>query len=450
MRRTASWLDVVRFYRAERKRRGGTETLHSIRALLPRSRTPFYGWAVVVVATLATFCSGPGQSFVFSVFVDPILRDTGISRVHLSALYAFGTAVSAAMVVLVARLVDRFGARSMLAAIALGLGVACFGMSLAAGSVALLLGFAAMRALGQGSLPVTATMLTAQWFVRRRGRAMSVVFLGLAASNAVLPPATQALIGSVGWREAYVVLGVMVWALLIPAAILIVRNRPETVGLNPDGAAEPVEDPGGEAAGEKRGSWQVVLSPDFWFLAVPLAAVPFVVTALVFHQVSVLGERGLGAGVAAAVFVAFAVAAAASTAISGLLVEWLGPKKPLIISQGVLLLAVLGLQFVSTPFVAAAYAALLGAASGMQGVVAGVIWAHYYGRTGLGKVQGPATTVMISAAALAPLPLAALHQLSGDYSLGLVLMAAIPVACAVMACFFDQKRARHEAEVVRP
>lgn len=417
---------------------------------MPRLRAPFYGWAVVVVATLATFCSGPGQSFVFSVFVDPILRDTGISRVHLSALYAFGTAVSAAMVVLVARLVDRFGARLMLAVIAFALGIACFGMSLAAGSVALLLGFAAMRALGQGSLPVTATMLTAQWFVRRRGRAMSVVFLGLAASNAVLPAAAEALIGSVGWREAYVALGVMVWVLLIPAAILIVRNRPEAVGLNPDGAPEPVVDPGDEAAGEKRGSWRVVVSPDFWLLAVPLAAVPFVVTALVFHQISVLGERGLEAGVAAAVFVAFAVAAAASTAISGLLVELLGPRKPLIISQGVLLLAVSGLQLVSTPLVAAAYAAFLGAASGMQGVVAGVIWAHYYGRTGLGKVQGPATTVMISAAALAPLPLAALHQFSGDYSLGLILMAAIPVACAVMTCFFDPKRARRDAETVRP
>jgi MFS family permease len=163
----------------------------------------------------------------------------------------------------------------------------------------------------------------------------------------------------------------------------------------------------------------------------------------------VLGERSLGAGVAAAVFVAFAVAAAASTAISGLLVEWLGPRKPLIISQGVLLLAVSGLQLVSTPLAAAAYAALLGAASGMQGVVAGVIWAHYYGRTGLGKVQGPATTVMISAAALAPLPLAALHQLSGGYAVGLASMAAIPVVCAVMTCFFDPKRARREAETGR-
>jgi sugar phosphate permease len=262
-----------------------------VAAALPgRVRRPFYGWAVVVVATLATFCSGPGQSFVFSVFVDPILADTGISRGYLSTLYAFGTVVSAAMVVVVANLADRFGARLMLAVVALALGVARFGMSAAAGPLALFFGFVALRALGQGSLPVTATMLTSQWFVRRRGRAIAVVVLGLAASNALLPPLTQILIGSVGWREAYVALGVMVWILLVPAAILIVRNRPEEVGLYPDGASGPLEEPESENAGGGRGFRRVVTSPDFWFLAVPLAAVPFVVTALVFHQISILTE----------------------------------------------------------------------------------------------------------------------------------------------------------------
>ncbi len=418
--------------------------------LVPGGREgPFYGWAVVLVAAIATFCSGPGQSFVFSVFVDPILADTGISRVGLSTLYAFGTAVSAGMVVLVARLADRFGARVMLAVIALALGAACFGMSATAGPISLFLGFAALRALGQGSLPVTATVLTAQWFVKKRGRAVAIVVLGLATSNAVLPPATQALISSLGWRGAYVALGIMVWVLLIPAAILVVRNRPEEVGLHPDGAEGPAEEPGGESPVE-RGFLRVVASPDFWFLAASLAAVPFVVTALVFHQISILDAQGLTPGAAAGVFVPFAAASAAATALSAALAERLGPKGVLTISLGLLLLAVVGLQFVSTLPTAIVYSAALGAAAGTQGVVAGMIWAHYYGRVGLGRVQGPATMVMISSAALAPLPLAAFRQLSGDYSLGLLIMASIPVACFVMTRLFDPERARRHADAARP
>ena len=396
-----------------------------------------------MVATLATFCSGPGQSFVFSVFVDPILADTGLSRVYLSTLYAFGTGVSAVMVVVVARLVDRFGARLMLAGIALALGVACFGMSAAAGPVALFFGFAAMRALGQGSLPVTANILTAQWFVERRGRAMAVVVLGLAASNALLPPLTQSLIVAFDWRTAYVVLGISIWVLLIPASILIVRNRPEAVGLHPDGASEPVWEPGSENERE-RGSWEAVSSLNFWLLAVPLAAIPFAVTALVFHQISILGEQGISPTAAAGVFVPFSVASAAATAFSGFLIERLGPRQPLYVSMALLLAAVLGLQLVSSPLTAVVYALVLGAGAGFQGVVAGVVWAHYYGRRGLGKVQGPATMVMISAAALAPLPLAALRSFSGDYALGLATMACVPVACTAMLYLFDPKKARRE------
>lgn len=423
-----------------------TRYINLARTLTSRVKTPFYGWAVVAVATLATFSSGPGQSFVFSVFVDPILADTGLSRVYLSTLYAFGTAVSAAMVVLVARLVDRFGARLMLAVIALSLGIACFGMSRAAGPAALFLGFAAMRALGQGSLPVTATILTAQWFVHRRGRAVAIVVLGLAASNAVLTPLTQSIIASFGWREAYMALGVMVWVLLIPTSIFIVRNRPEKIGQYPDGSSEPVPEPGDVEPGTQtqRRSWEVVRSQDFWFLAVPLAAIPFAVTALVFHQISILGEQGLRPGVAASVFVAFAAASAAATAFSGFLIERLGPRKPLALSLGLLLAGVTMLHFVANPTTAAVYAAILGSAAGMQSVVSGVIWAHYYGRHGLGKVQGPATMVMISAAALAPLPLASLRQLTGDYSLGLTIMAAIPIFCAIMLILFNPKRAQRQ------
>ncbi|WP_047863998.1 MFS transporter [Rubrobacter aplysinae] len=420
-----------------------------MRSLFPSSRRPFYGWAVVAAATLATFCSGPGQSFVFSIFVDPIIRDTGLSRVHVSTLYALGTAVSAVMVVVVARMVDRFGARLMLAGIALALGVACFGMSFAAGPLALFLGFAALRALGQGSLPTTASILTAQWFVTRRGRAMSVVILGLALSNAALPALSQFLVGSVGWRQAYMGLGIMVWLLLIPVAIFVVRDRPEKIGAHPDGADHPPADETEDTASREGGNRKrVLLSPDFWLLAVPVAAIPFVVTALVFHQVSILGAGGVSAAAAAGIFIAFAAASAGATALAGPLIERLGPLRPLWLSLGLLLAAVVGLQFVSTPALATVYALVLGSASGIHGVVNGVIWAHYYGRRGLGAVQGPATMVSISAAALAPLPLAALYQLSGGYALGLGMMAVIPVACALLATLFDPHRAKRQVEAV--
>ena len=398
------------------------------------------------VAALAVFASGPGQSYLFAVFIDPILRETGLSRTYVSTLYALGTGASALMVVLVGRLVDRYGARAMLAAIALAFGGACFGMAAAAGPLALLLGFAALRALGQGSLSVTATLLTAQWFVRYRGRAMSLVGLGAAAGNAALPPLVAALIAAVGWRDAYRALGLGVWLALIPAALLIVRNRPEAIGLHPDGAAEPPAregpaiSPGEELGGPRaRAVWR---SARFWLLALPLTAGPFLGTALIFHQVALFAERGLDAGVAATAFVPLAAASALATAVAGYLVDRLGPSWLVLVHLGLLLAAMLGLQVIATPAHAVVYAATLGAATGMLSVISGVTWAHHYGRQGLGRVQGLASMVTISAAAVGPLPVAALQQVFGSYRPVLLLLLALPVLCALLVPLGQ----RHTAE----
>ncbi len=385
---------------------------------------------------LITFSSGPGQSYVFSVFLDSIIHDTGLSRTTVSALYAVGTGVSAALVMLVSRLADRYGPRLTVAAVALALGTACFGMAFATGFVAFFLAFAALRALGQGSLPINATLLTATWFVRRRGRAMAVVGLGFALSNAVLPGAARFLIEQTGWRHAYMFLGVMVWVLVIPGALLLIRNSPEEVGLFPDGAdAPPANEPRAAAGGKPVDSRPVLTSPLFWLLAVPLSTPSFVSTALVFHQVSIFSERGLDATIAAAVFVPYAVASASFSALAGFAIDRFGPKRLFSVNMLFLLGAVIMVGFIGSPLAAVLYALVLGSAGGIQRIISGVTWAHIYGRHGLGRVQGSAMMVSITSAAIGPLPIAYLHGLTGSYTIGLAAMAALPVLAVIMISF---------------
>ncbi len=413
--------------------------MYMIKRLLQQQwlRLPFYGWAIAATALLAVFASAPGQSYGFSVFIDSILIDTGLSRTELSALYALGTGVSAITTLIVGRLVDRWGTRVMLTGVGIAFGAACFLMAIAKGPLTVLLGFATLRALGQGSLAILATLLIAQWFVRYRGRAMALVQLGGAASNALFPPLANVLIASIAWRDSYRVLGVVVWILILPAAILIVRNRPEDIGLHPDGLpppAEPAHVPAQESNNKgRRGVWRTLR---FWLLALPMSAAPFLITALVFHQASIFAERGLPTSVAANIFIAMAAATAVTSAATGVLLDRLGPKVMLFTTLALLLLALIELQFVRTPLSAVLYALTIGASGGTQGVTAGVIWAHYYGRVGLGEIQGTASLVTISAAALAPLPLAALQEASGNYTLALGLFALLPLVCmAILARF---------------
>ncbi len=398
-------------------------------------KKPFYGWVIVGVATLITFSSSPGQSFGFSVFLDSIIEDTGFSRTAVSGLYAVGTGLSAVMVLFVARMADRYGPRRTLGFVAFGLGLACFGMALSYHLVVLFVSFAALRALGQGSIPIHSTLLVAQWFVRYRGRAIAIAGLGFAVGSAAVPSLSRLLIDGIGWREAYMVLGIAVWGLVIPANLLLVKNTPESVGLHPDGASHP---PAGESSAppdpgmvDKR---KILTSPAFWLLAFPLATPGFVSTALIFHQVSIFDERGLSASLAAVVFVPYAIAAAGAAVIGGFVVDRLGPRRFGTIALLGLIGSTVLVNYIDSSLTAVAYAVLIGAVGGASQIVSGVTWAHYYGRHGLGRVQGSAMMVMISAAAIGPVYLAAMRTVGDGYALGNWVMALLPLLGVV--CFF--------------
>ena len=411
-----------------------------------RIQRPFYGWVIVAVGGLIAFSSGPGQSYGFSVFLDSIIEDTNLTRTRISFLYAIGTGVSAVMVAGVSRLADRFGPRLMAMTVAALMGIACFAMAGAVGGVQFFLAFAALRALGQGSLPINATLLTATWFVAKRGRAMAIMGLGFAASNAIVPPLGRLLIDSIGWREAYVVLGLMVWLAVIPGVLIFVRNAPEDMGLHPDGADHPPE---GELPRATRNNFErderrVFSSATFWLIALPLSAPSLVVTAIIFHQTSIFEERGLSADIAAFIFPVMAVISAITALIAGPLVDRIGPIKIVRFNLLILIVALVFVQFISTPAMAIVYAALLGISGGSWQIVNGVTWAHLYGRHGLGRIQGTAVMISITAAAIGPLPLSAMHDLTGDYRFALIVMTLLIVAGAIMIGF-----ARPEQQAIR-
>ena len=166
---------------------------------------------------------------------------------------------------------------------------------------------------------------------------------------------------------------------------------------------------------------------DFWLLALSLGTPGLVSTALVFHQTSIFEEKGLSATLAAGVFVIFSGSSAVSSLLAGFVVDRIGPKYLYAFSMVSLLAALVLVVAVDSVFMAVVYVLVMGVAGGAHHIVQGVIWAHYYGRHGLGRVQGSAMTINFCASAIGPLPLAIFHDLTGTYTLGVVVMMALPV-----------------------
>ena len=135
---------------------------------------------------------------------------------------------------------------------------------------------------------------------------------------------------------------------------------------------------------------------------------------------------------AAAAFLPISVSAVFASLLSGFLVDRVGPRKLFYASMAVLVLGIAILGFGETSDWALLYAVMLGASNGSGQIVSNVLWAHYYGRRKLGRVQGSANMVTIAGSALGPLPLAISQGLTGGFVVGILLMGVLPV-CAVLA-----------------
>ena len=415
----------------------------------PRSSTPltqrfpfFYGWVILAVASLAMFVSAPGQTYTISIFVDPISEDLDLTRTLISALYTGATLMGALGLVLMGRLMDRYGARVMLTIVSIAFGVAVGSMRFVDNPVHLLIGFMALRFLGQGSLTLLPTTLVAIWFVRRRARAMIIPLLGSGISQGAFPPLVHTLISRLDWRRTWTVLGLGVWGLLVLPAFFLVRRSPESVGTVPDGVDRGSASRHGSRSSPVGSSsttdWslnQVLRLRSFWLLVFVASSGSLVQTGIVFHQVSLLGERGIDSGVAALALSMIAPAFLTGVVSAGFLADAI-PNRFIMVGTNTLVgVALISYLTLSSDGQAIANGLVLGLASGCQMTVSSVIWANYYGKTHLGSIRGVTSLASVGASAISPLPLGLLYDVTGDYALPLQLMLGVCILGAIGAIF---------------
>ena len=393
------------------------------------------------LAAVAFFASGPGQSYLVSIFVDDFLAGTGLSRTVFSGLYAGGTVVSAMSMLALGRVVDRHGLRAAWIVVTVVLAAACGVASVATGAVVAFLALAMLRTFGQGSFPLVGTLIVTRSFERRRGQAMAVANLGMTLGSVVLPPLTVALILAAGWRHAYQILGLALLVLVLPLARLV---RPGPARADDDRRDDRAESfPAAMRPSARlprlslptRGAGQVLFV---------LAAPPLVGTALTFHAVSILGERGLSFVQAGFALSILGASAAAGTVLFGLVADRLSTRMLLsMVSFAVLT----GASVLLMPHEYAAYMAfaVLGVSLGGNGVVNGIVWARTFGLAQIGRIQGAAQSSMITAAAVAPLVPAISYGVTGGYAAGVLVLCAFASSTLVAAISWKDPRGTHAA-----
>jgi MFS family permease len=403
---------------------------------VPRKYLFFPGWIMLVIAAAAQFMSAPGQSYSVAAFNRPMRDGLSITETDFSLAYGFATVLSGLSMPFVGRLLDRFGARLLLPVIGLLLGGACIGMSQTQSLGDLYLTFTMVRGLGQGALTLTAMWLVGEWFERRRGLATAMSGLGGTFSIMTFPLINRYLINTYDWQTAWAVLGIACWFVILVPSLLLVRNRPEDLGLQPDGVdadAEPDDEPANPLITPLEDSWtvaEVLRNVTFWkLLAVP-ATSGMVGTGLVFHQVSLLGSRGVAEGWALGLIAVQAGVGTGMSFVTGWLTDRVEARYLMSAAMVCLAAAIALLLVLPDPRLAVVYAVLLGLHGSVLRSTGMVVWINYYGRANQGGIRGVAFCVMILASALGPLPLAVSFDQTGSWTPALLGFLAIPLMSA--------------------
>ena len=411
----------------------------------------FYGWWVVFASGGIIFLTGGTFFYGFGTLITPMTKEFGWSRAAIAGAFSLRTELGGVGAPVAGYLVDRMGPRRLVlvGVFLVGTGFILLSRIQEAWH---LYAVAAFIAIGMSATagPVAMTAV-AHWFQKKRGRALALMTVG-GGSSGVMVVVLASLIAAFDWRTALLIMGLIQWAVCIPLA-LIVRNRPQDLGLLPDGepalpverqvAADERRAPAGDAGGPGYGVaarqdegltiGQALRTRSFWLLAVAMSLIGFGSVAIIAHQVAFLEESmGFSPLMASAVQMGVPIVSLAGRLGFGWMADYVDKRKLLaaaylFIGVGVILLAT-----VQSAWQVPLYLIIFAPGWGGSISVRPAFQADYFGLRAFGSIQGLMFFVASVGAFAGPIFAGAVYDVMGSYRLaflivGLAALVAVPL-----------------------
>ena len=397
-------------------------------------QAPYYGWVLMVVLGITTIISYGTTQYLFGVLVVPLDATFHWGRASISLAYALGIVVAGLLGVPIGALVDRWGARLLMSAgSALG-ALALFGLARmdALWQFYLLWSGGLGLAMALTLYPVT-FIVVANWFVRKRGKALAVLTLVGGLSSPICIPLAGALVAHIGWRTTLVVLGSAQLVIALPLHAFLLRRHPEDLGLSPDGEPAPSAQTPAPLSGATLA--EALSSPVFWMLTVSLALVMLGSTVVFVHQVAFMISRGTDAVLAATLSGMLGLASLPGRYVFNVLSSRISAQRLLTLSVvaqaagiAVLVLASSSLGWLIL------YVVVYGCAYGAFSPLRASVMADHFGRRAYGAITAMQGIPVAVCAGLGPLAAGWLYDGLHHYEVafwlcaGAFLLAAIGIA----------------------
>jgi len=344
---------------------------------------------VILFGFIFTFFSSFGQSFFLGLFNSSIRESLSITHGQFGSIYASATLLSSFLLVWIGKKIDDVNILKFALYVIILLAISCFLFSKISSIIFLFFSIFLMRFSGQGLMSHTASTTISRFFERSRGRALSIIWLGLSLAEFILPLLVIFLLTIIDWKNIWLTISMLVIVVLPIVTFSLVKNiklDSRELSSIKDIKKKDIK------------QWtrtEVLKDYRFYIVCLSMLAMPSIATGTFVYQSFIVSSKGWGSYVIAQSFMVYSILSVITLFLSGFLIDKFSSRKLLIYMNIPLLISTFVLYYFNSSISSFVFLGLIGISNGFANVLGSATWAEIYGVKYIGSIKALTTALMV-------------------------------------------------------
>lgn len=427
--------------------------IKKVGAVLRHPRQIFWGWRTVLAEGILCSWGYGVYTYAFGNLVQPLQNEFGWTRTEIAAARSIQSLENEAEGPFGGMLADKIGPKNTNLLGMLIAGLALISVYFVNSIWAFYLTYGLCIGIGFNlGLYDPLDVAIANWFVKKRGLAMSISRAMSAFGASIITALSAVIILGAGWRFATVIMGVFTLLIGLPVTWFFVRNkRPEYYGLMPDGAsveseakgAKSIISAGQELAAKESGETEYTLRKAmrvraFWILIITTGIDNLMYSLVIVHGIPRLIDLGFDPLIAAGILGLAVFMSVPGRLLAGFLVDRVSTRRLKyirILSQSLVVFALLVFLFITNIVTVYLFIVLYGTGTGLINTATPAIRARYFGRKAIGTIASTMGSLDFPVTVIAPIYTGWAYDATGSYT-SVIWQAIVLVSLSILLFFF--------------
>ena len=391
-----------------------------------------YSWVMLVIAACIMVAFVVPLA-TFGVFLLPLTKEFNWDRGALSAAVSILMLNMGIIGIFAGRLSDKYGPRSLVTISGLFIGTGLLLMPQVSSLWQVYIIWGLIIAVGGGSCMVPIVSTIPRWFARKRGIAVGITFTGIGLGGLIGPLLAQWLISCYGWQQAYVILGIITFVIIVPLAQFL-RHSPQRMGLPPYGEDGTVKDKQSSASiGGGLSFTEAIKTNHFWLYGLTQFCFFVTISLINVHIAPYAFDMGFSAMTAASLLSIMHGGSVIGRFSMGFISDRIGARRALSACLVTITLAVSWLLFARDIWMLYVFVVLFGVAWGGIATLLTLVPTELFGLGFLGIIFGVIRSFGTTGEAVGPFLAGSIFDVTGSYRLAFLICVVLSALAVILS-----------------